>query len=281
MINLPLEQLAIRRSFGRHMALEFYRGEKWAEYLAFESAGLQRFRVKIETMERDYPEAFYFEKAPDFFKSAVLSFIKSLQRAYLPGDGVSDVLLGVYTMTTNSTKTNDTSAMKLDEMTAHYNELAGAIGKPPVKAFKSKGEAQKRIAALHDATKQPTEAQKGNKERAAAVSASRAAGLAALTETAAKLKKAGQAIKAAVAKGAAAKPVAKKTVEKAVTKKTAKPPAKEGAKPRGQGIGAFCKELITAGKTNEEVLAAVRQKFPDASTSAASVAWYRNALRSE
>lgn len=281
MINLPVEQLTIRRSFGRHIALEFYRGEKWAEYLAFEPAGLQRFKVKIETMERDFPEAFSFEQGPDFFKSVVLSFIKSLQRAYLPGDGVSDVLLGVYTMTTSSTKTNDISTMKLDEMTAHYNDLAAAIGKPPIKMFKSKDEAQKRIAALHGAVKQPTKQQQENKEKAAAVSASRAAGLMTLAEAAKKAKKAGADIKAAITKGAAAKPVAKKPVEKQTSKKTAKPAAKEGGKPRGLGIGAFCKELIIAGKTNEEVLTAVRQKFPSASTSAASIAWYRNALRSE
>lgn len=291
MINLPVEQLTIRRSFGRRVALEFYRGEKWAEYLAFEPAGLQRFKVKLETMTRDFPEAFMFENAPDFFRSAVLSLIKSLQRSYLPGDGVHDVLLGVYTMTTNSAKTADISSMKLDEMTAHYNSLAAAIGKPPVKMFKSKDEAQKRIAALHGAVKQATPAQKANKEKAAVVSASRAAGLATLAETAAKAKKAGHDIKAAVAKGAAAavkKPTADKVKLPAAFKKL--PVAKKAAavvkqdsekKPRGQGIGTFCKELITAGKTNEEVLAAVRQKFPGASTSAASVAWYRNALRSE
>ena len=40
-------------------------------------------------------------------------------------------------------------------------------------------------------------------------------------------------------------------------------------------------ELIRKGKDNAAVLEAVKAKFPDASTSPSSVAWYRNKLKSE
>lgn len=63
-------------------------------------------------------------------------------------------------------------------------------------------------------------------------------------------------------------------------RKAAKPPKAEGeAKPRGKGIGAFCKELITAGKTNDEILAAVAEQFPGAATSKGCIAYYRNKLK--
>jgi septal ring factor EnvC (AmiA/AmiB activator) len=47
------------------------------------------------------------------------------------------------------------------------------------------------------------------------------------------------------------------------------------------GVGDLAKELIRAGKTNEEVLAAVKEKFPEAKTSMASINWYRNKLRGD
>jgi hypothetical protein len=43
-------------------------------------------------------------------------------------------------------------------------------------------------------------------------------------------------------------------------------------------VGAFCKEQIIAGKNNAEVLVMVKEKFPDAKTSAGCVAFYRTAL---
>lgn len=42
-----------------------------------------------------------------------------------------------------------------------------------------------------------------------------------------------------------------------------------------QGIGAFCKGLITEGKTNVEILIAVAENFPTAKTTANCVAYYR------
>lgn len=49
--------------------------------------------------------------------------------------------------------------------------------------------------------------------------------------------------------------------------------------PKAPGVGDKAKELIRAGKTNEEVLAGVKEAFPDCSCSMASVNWYRNNLR--
>lgn len=47
------------------------------------------------------------------------------------------------------------------------------------------------------------------------------------------------------------------------------------------GVGDMAKALIRDGKTNEEVLAAVKESFPDAKTSMASINWYRNKLRGD
>lgn len=52
-----------------------------------------------------------------------------------------------------------------------------------------------------------------------------------------------------------------------------------GLRGPNQGVGAFAKELILAGKNNADVLAAVRVKFPDAKTSTGCVAFYRTALK--
>ena len=53
------------------------------------------------------------------------------------------------------------------------------------------------------------------------------------------------------------------------------------AAPKAPGVGDVAKELIRGGKTNEEVLAAVKEQFPDSKTSMASINWYRNKLRSD
>lgn len=52
-------------------------------------------------------------------------------------------------------------------------------------------------------------------------------------------------------------------------------------KPKKAGVGDVAIEAIRAGKSNEEALAIVQKKFPDASVSASSIAWYRNKLRSD
>ena len=47
------------------------------------------------------------------------------------------------------------------------------------------------------------------------------------------------------------------------------------------GVGDVAKDLIRGGKTNEEVLAAIKEQFTDAKTSMASINWYRNKLRGD
>ena len=47
------------------------------------------------------------------------------------------------------------------------------------------------------------------------------------------------------------------------------------------GVGDVAKDLIRNNKTNEEVLAAIKEQFPDAKTSMASINWYRNKLRGD
>jgi len=51
-----------------------------------------------------------------------------------------------------------------------------------------------------------------------------------------------------------------------------------GKRGPNQGVGAFAKELIQAGKTNAEALAIVLAKFPGAKTTTGCIAFYRTAL---
>lgn len=51
--------------------------------------------------------------------------------------------------------------------------------------------------------------------------------------------------------------------------------------PKAPGVGDVAKDLIRAGQTNEQVLAAVKEQFPEAKTSMASINWYRNKLRGD
>ena len=46
-------------------------------------------------------------------------------------------------------------------------------------------------------------------------------------------------------------------------------------------IGGVAEKAILAGKTNEEVLADVLTRFPDAATTLGSISWYRSKLRKE
>jgi len=62
-------------------------------------------------------------------------------------------------------------------------------------------------------------------------------------------------------------------------KKTKKAAADKPAKK--PGVGDVAIEALRAGKSNEEVLALVQKKFPNASVSTSSIAWYRNKLRSD
>jgi hypothetical protein len=52
-------------------------------------------------------------------------------------------------------------------------------------------------------------------------------------------------------------------------------------KAKGPGVGALAIEMIRGGSSNEDVLKAIQEKFPEAKTTMASVNWYRNKLRTE
>ena len=72
------------------------------------------------------------------------------------------------------------------------------------------------------------------------------------------------------------------TEAKPAKEKVAKPPKppKEKAAPK-RGIGTAAKDALLASLTNEEALALVREEFPDANTTKASMNWYRNHLRTK
>lgn len=98
--------------------------------------------------------------------------------------------------------------------------------------------------------------------------------------TATKTKK--PATKTAAAKKAAVKKtVAKKAAAKPATKKAAKTEAKTAEKTRKPGIGSLIKDLILKNKETEAILEAVLAKFPEATTTANNVSWYRTKLRAD
>ncbi len=94
------------------------------------------------------------------------------------------------------------------------------------------------------------------------------------------VKKAGVVAKK-LTKDAAKKAPAKKANSKdKPSKVVAKTASKDKAgKPVKRGVGALARELITKGKSTEEVIAAVKKEFPESSISAGSVAWYRNDIK--
>lgn len=48
-----------------------------------------------------------------------------------------------------------------------------------------------------------------------------------------------------------------------------------------ESIGGIARKAILEGATNDDTLALVREKFPRAATSMASIQWYRSKLRKE
>jgi hypothetical protein len=92
--------------------------------------------------------------------------------------------------------------------------------------------------------------------------------------------KAIETLDAAVKKATPAQKVAEEKKEAVAEKRKADKPKTE-AKPKGQGVGAFCKDLIGKGRTNQEILTAVQDKFPGAKTSAGCIAYYRNKLKAQ
>lgn len=269
-ITIDFKTHLAKLDHNRHVALEYCRLGDKVSYLAFQSFGLQKLQLPASEFD-----ALFRQRLLTPLDVVALHFLRSSRNNdYLPDDGVHELLLEIYTMA-KTDSTGDLNTLDLKGLTSMYNELATAAQLPTVKSFKDKATAKKRVEALRGEVAKPTEKQESNKE---AKSDAAAKAFAKIADTAAKKPAAKKAEKPAPAK----KEVAKAKTEKFPT--TAKKAAAKsnGTKPaRGQGIGAFCNELILKGKSNEDVLTAVRTKFPGASTSASSVAWYRNKLKSE
>lgn len=262
-VDVPSARLRIDGQ--RRIALEYHRDvrREKSRWLSFSPSGLVKNEGGTQSFERMFPSA--LEKPVG---AAALRLLELNRSAYLPEDGVVNILLETYLMST--VKTTDLNAMTLDQLMAVYNDLAKANGKPEVKKFKSKAEAMQRVAALGGETVQPTEKQKENKAKSVEAAEKRLAKLKAEKPEASeksKRPKAGET---------------KTSASKALFKKADK--VAGDVKPRGPGIGAFCMDLIKAKKgeiSNEDVLSQALKKFPGAKTSAASIAWYRNKLKSE
>lgn len=280
--TIGLDHLA-RLDHSRRFGMEYARSGGIVKYLAFRPGGLHKFELSEEEFDKTYRQ-----KLLQNIGSVALDLMYMTHRAYLPDDGVYDIILEIYTMSTTS-GTMDLTTLNGKQLTDHYNGLAKASGRGLVKEFKSKAEAIKRIEALHEESKKPSTEQV---ERASEKKAEAEKLTAKVIAKAAKKPKVApaekdpgsDAIKATaqtLSKSAPAKKTKTErfpTAAKKAAKKSATKPAGGG---RGLGIGAFCMGLIKKGKSNEEVLEAVRKEFPDAATSASSVAWYRNKLKSE
>ncbi len=275
----PAEEKFVPRvllTFSQHVALEAERKGKESRVITIEPDGLcMRWENTAKFLD-------HFKPRDCDVCRAAFSFLRVNARAYLNNADAVGKILEVINMT--STGTTDLSTLTGPQLTEHYNKLAEGLGKSPVKGFKSKGEALKRIEALGGELKKPTPEQSKNKETARAAADKRLAGLEDLKASKAerktaekgKTKKSNQSGDDA---GDQKEPAV--ATKKSTTKKSA--PAKKAdadKKPRGQGIGAFCNELILKGKSNEEVAEAAQKKF-GSKTSASSVAWYRNKLRTE
>ena len=276
-INLPLADLKLRHDHEHHMAMEFYRGEKWSEYVALSPEGPQKFREPAVKFDN----RFIHEDSAIPLRMGSLSFLRAAHRAYLPGDGIFEILMEVYIMAATTGK--ELTKMTADELLEVYNELASIVGKPKLNSFKNgKMILVAKIGELKELAGQPTKEQAEAKAVKLASAEKRLEKIVAADERKTKAKN----------KDAPGKPVPVKAPKKVAAKPAVKPAAKPAAKPavkakpvsdkpKKKGIGAFCEALILKKKSNEEVLEAVGKEFPDASTSDSSISWYRNKLRKE
>lgn len=300
--NLKVEELVVYTDYSMHVALPFKKDKKRIDYVGFESEGPQCLFTSIHSFEKQFnkvqdTDALHF----------VPTFIKIAKRSYLPGENVGRILLEVLKMTSLNDKELKDCSVK--DIVVHLNALRVSANLEPSvteKTYKSKAKLIEAVEQLEATIPPFTPDQQVNKKANTATAEKRLAGLAGLKEQKAeeaqlkREKKAEKAKSTTTPKEAAmaTKEVSKskKTAAKAVpAKKVTKPaPAKKAAakatpvkkvdksesKPRGTGIGAFCIELLLKGKSNEETASAARDKF-GSSTSASSVAWYRNKLKNE
>jgi hypothetical protein len=288
-VNLGLDQMAARLSHDRRVAVPFYRDDRKVALLQFTPSGPVARELPSHSFDENYKTL-----VDQPVERVALTLIGATRTCYLPGSRVMPILMEIFNMS-QTNGTGDLNSLSQADLTETYNKLAAAANKPTVKSFKDKATAVKRIQALQDEVAEPSAAQKEAAAKAAAEAgqgqkASDApARVKANENVAASEKRAKDSASIAASKAAFA--AAKKVpAKKAGAKPAAKAPAKKAAaqkpeagekKPRGSGIGALCMELIGKGKSNEEVLAAVKAKFPDAATSASSVAWYRNKLKQD
>lgn len=292
LVTLPLSELKVCMEHHAHVAIEFSRGSKWSEFIHFESEGPCKGRALTTTFKRDY-----YRNSDTPIDRAALSFLRAYKRAYAPEHGLFEIIMEIYIMSVTESNPKGLQSLATAELLVVYNDIAAAAGKPLLKSFKQgKAVLLERIEALQADAAAPTAAQEAAKTSNAAKAEKRLAGLASLKPTeendmTATTKKAA----APKAVKPAAKPVAKPSKapttaavvapkRSAATKPvpvTSKKAVAAPVKAKAQGIGAFCMELIRKGKDNAEVLEAVKAKFPDASTSPSSIAWYRNKLKSE
>lgn len=294
-INIPFHDLRVLRDHNAHVALEFFRGKKDSKFLAFTSSGLEVQHSRTSEFLEKYKSSLSI-----LTEAAALSFLRTIKSAFSVDEKAVDILLELHEMATiKKADALDLMSLSLLELVNHYNAAAEAIGKPAVKSFKSRPEAMKRIENLKVAAKTPTPKQADAKADAAAKAAKSAGDKAAdkalvkdaKGKPAAKGKKGDEGWPFKTAEEtAAAKPSGKDAKAAATAKFVAdkankkKPTVKLDGTPiaaRGKGIGAFACDLIRKGQSNEEVVASVKEKFPEASTSASSVAWYRNKLKNE
>lgn len=293
LVTLPLSELRVCMEHHAHVAIEFSRGSKWSEFIHFEPSGPCKGRALTTTFKRDY-----YRNSDVPIDRAALSFLRAYKRAYIPEQGLFEIIMELYIMSVTESNPKGLQSLATAELLVVYNDIAAAAGKPALKSFKQgKAILLERIEALQADAAAPTAAQEAAKASNAAKAEKRLAGLASLKPTE---ENDMTAKKTAVSKAVkpAAKPVAKpsKTPAKPPTAAVVAPKRSAAAKPapvtlkkavaapvkaKAQGIGAFCMELIRKGKDNAEVLEAVKAKFPDASTSPSSIAWYRNKLKSE
>jgi hypothetical protein len=281
-VNISLCDMGAVLSHERRVAVPFYRDDRKVGFLQFEPAGPVLRELPVDSFDRSYRK-----RHEEPVLSVVLKLVGAVRTCYMPGSRVMPTLMEIFNMAITE-GSGDLDSLSQAELTKRYNELAEAAKKPTVKGFKDKSTAISRIRALQGEVAEPTAAQKkaqaerDDKESHANDNAFNKH-LAAKRAAKANGKKTLDDVKpAAKTNGESTPPAAKKTVaqKKPGAAKKAKAADAE-KKPRGRGIGAFACDLILKGKTNEEVLEAVKKQFPDASTSASSVAWYRNHLKNE
>lgn len=212
-------ELSIRKDHNGHCALEFERGFRWTKYIANTEVGPRVFSARTQDFDRDFKVV----EGRDAH-SAALSFLGIAHTAYEYNFGVIDILLGII-------MSKQTADMTIADIVRAYNEVAGALRRPPKANFKTKAEGLTALDTLDREAREMLPAQQVVEVKKEVVSAKRQA---------------------------------------------AKPKTEGGKRP---GVGAFCVTLIKDGKSNEEVLAEVLVKWPEAKTSKSCIAYYRSGIK--